>query len=135
MKDGKDNKWFIRLIDDENESELFQYESDIVMYGSTQVNFGDCCSSIHAKIMSMSLTPSLIKQNLLDNTEALYILETLSKKIMNMRLPDINFIVMNNFEQLKMNFFFQSQQLLQGKSICDICINEMQTVKSSLKSF
>lgn len=124
------------MIDDEIESDLFQYESQIVTFGSTKVNFGKCCGSIHAKIMAMSLSSDLIKLNdILDNSEALYILETLSKKVMNQRLPDINFIVMNNFEQLKMNFFFQTQELLQGKSICDICINEIQTVKSSLKSF
>lgn len=62
-------------------------------------------------------------------------LEKLSKKIMNMRMPDLKYIIMNNFELLKVNSFFQSQELLQGKSICDICLNDMETVQNGLMSY
>ena len=48
---------------------------------------------------------------------------------MGMRIPDLKYIVMNNFEDLKKRDFFQCQEILEGKSLCDICITDPYAVE------
>lgn len=47
---------------------------------------------------------------------------------MRQRIPDLEYIVLNSFEDLKRKDFFRSQLILQGKSLCDICITDQRAV-------
>lgn len=42
---------------------------------------------------------------------------------------------MNNFEDLKEKDFFSSQEMLNGKSICDICLNDPYAITNALEKF
>ena len=50
---------------------------------------------------------------------------------MRQRIPDLEYIVLNSFEDLKDKDFFRSQLILQGKSICDICITDQKAVRKA----
>jgi hypothetical protein len=40
-----------------------------------------------------------------------------------MRQPDLEYMLLNSFEYLRQEDFFIAQELLQGKSICELCLN------------
>lgn len=44
-------------------------------------------------------------------------------KILQMRRPDLEYLLLNSFEHLRQTDFFIAQEFLHGKSICDICLN------------
>lgn len=52
-----------------------------------------------------------------------------------MRIPDLEYIVLNSFEDLKNIEFFRSQLILQGKSICDICITDQKAVRKGTSNY
>lgn len=43
-------------------------------------------------------------------------------------MPDLKYVFLNSYEDLLSQNFFQSQELLEGKSLCDIAINDYQIV-------
>ena len=51
-----------------------------------------------------------------------------------MRVPDLEYIVMNTFEDIKKRDFFQTQEILQGKTICDISLSDPKAVKEALNT-
>ena len=51
--------------------------------------------------------------------------------MMRLRIPDLSYIVLNSFEDLKNKDFFQSQTILKGQSICDICITDQKSVRKA----
>lgn len=51
--------------------------------------------------------------------------------MLRMRIPDLESLVLNSFEDLKKKDFFRSQHLLQGKSLCDICITDQNSVRKA----
>lgn len=52
-----------------------------------------------------------------------------------MKTIDLAYIALNSFMMLKRKYFFQPQQLLEGKSICDICLNDPKAIEYGLKLF
>lgn len=50
--------------------------------------------------MSLCFKKNLIEKNIFSNDEALYILEHSVRLQMRMRVPDLKFITLNNFEQI-----------------------------------
>ena len=53
---------------------------------------------------------------------------------MIMKMPDFEYILTNSFEKLKKEEFFQPQEVLYGKSICDICVSDPESVSKALKA-
>lgn len=70
-----------------------------------------------------------IEQNIFDRSEALTCLAIVQDLMMRLRIPDLKYIVLNSFEDLKKKDFFQSQTILKGQSICDICITDQKSVR------
>ena len=50
-----------------------------------------------------------------------------------MRMCTLDFLVLNTFDDIKNNYFFQSQEILLGKTICDICLNDTPAVHNALR--
>lgn len=55
--------------------------------------------------------------------------------MLRMRIPDLEYIVLNSFDDLKDKDFFRSQLILQGKSLCDICITDQKAVRKGANNF
>ena len=52
-----------------------------------------------------------------------------------MRIPDLDLLILNRFDDLKIQDFFQSQEILLGKSICDICLSEPDSINKAIKEY
>lgn len=49
-----------------------------------------------------------------------------------MKIPNLGKHVLNSFDDIKKKEFFLAQEVLKGKSFCDICIAEPNLIKESL---
>ena len=49
-----------------------------------------------------------------------------------MRRPNLEYLLMNTFKTLMEKDFFISQEVLQGKSLCDICLSDPKAIKGAL---
>ena len=49
-----------------------------------------------------------------------------------MKIPDLRFILLNTFEDMKKKYFFSQQILLQGKSIFDLNIRDADEVHKAI---
>jgi hypothetical protein len=67
-------------------------------------------------------------------SEAYYVLSKIQKKIMSMQLAKFEYFVLtDDFDQLMRDEFYQAQEVLQGKTICDICLNLPKEISKGLK--
>lgn len=70
----------------------------------------------------------------LDASESYYILSKIQKKIMSMQLAKFEYFVLtDDFDKLMREEFYQAQEVLQGKTICDICLNFPKEIASGLR--
>lgn len=65
---------------------------------------------------------TIIQKNLFDQFETYSILRGLQQMVLEMRRPDLEYILLNTFENQKKNDFFKCQEILHGKTFCDICV-------------
>ena len=56
------------------------------------------------------------------------------KLTLNMILPDLKYLVLNTFDDIKEKHFLKKQELLEGKSLFDISIKNEDDIKSALKN-
>jgi hypothetical protein len=56
---------------------------------------------------SSRIKSDLIRDKLLDQEEISQILDRTSKKMFAMKIPDMEYLVLNTFEDLKKKYFFQ----------------------------
>ena len=52
-----------------------------------------------------------------------------------MRRPDLDYLLLNTFESLVLSDFFTCQELLFGKSLCDICLNTPKFIVQALETW
>lgn len=67
-------------------------------------------------------------------SEAYYVLSKIQRKIMSMQLAKFEYFVLtDDFDQLMRDEFYQAQEVLQGKTICDICLNLPKEIAKGIK--
>lgn len=54
---------------------------------------------------------------------------------MAMRKPDLEYVLLNSFDSLLKLDFFTPQEILFGKSLCDICLSDPNKIKQGLETF
>jgi len=62
-------------------------------------------------------------------------LRSVQENIVEMRRPDLRYLLMNTFDSLKEKDFFVLQEVLKGRSICDICLSDTKTIKEALRIY
>jgi hypothetical protein len=62
-------------------------------------------------------------------------LRSVQENIVEMRMPDLRYLLMNTFDSLKEKHFFVLQEVLNGRSICDICLSDTKTIKEALRTY
>lgn len=77
-------------------------------------------------------TRKFIELNKFDRSEAITCLNIVQELMLRLRIPDLGYLVLNSFEDLKNKDFFQSQKILQGKSLCDICITDQKSIRKGI---
>ena len=56
----------------------------------------------------------------------------MTKMIWQMRIPDLKLLVQNSYEIQKKEEFFMQQEVLLGKSICDLNLENAEEVEKAL---
>lgn len=135
------------------DSDIYTYESDVLILGQRrfelntkmldhdhEVQFEENSLEYrqhkqqeYAVVVSAMLRSDLIHKNIFHNDESYFILRNATDKLMCMRLPNFQFIIMNNFDSLKKHYFFQAQEILQGQSICDISLNDPKSINQAIQ--
>ena len=67
--------------------------------------------------------------------ESYSMLRSVQENIVEMRRPDLRYLLMNTFDSLKEKHFFVLQEVLKGRSICDICLSDTKTIKEALRIY
>lgn len=75
-------------------------------------------------VISVQLRKDIVERDIFKNIEAYYLLQMATKLISNMKLPDLGNLVLNSYDDISKREFFIKQEILHGKSFCDISINE-----------
>lgn len=86
-------------------------------------------------VISTMLRRRLILKNALNRSEAYSVLKWALDTMMSMRIPDLEYLALNSFEELKRTDFFRPQEILLGKSICDICLTEPQSIMKAFEIY
>lgn len=69
-----------------------------------------------------------------ENSESYYVHHKVIKKLLSMKLAKFEYYVLNDdFEALMREEFYQAQEVLQGKSINDLCLGFPREVAQGLK--
>lgn len=85
-------------------------------------------------LVSTQLQKKVYMKGNLETSEAFYILSKIQKKVMSMQLAKFEYFVLtDDFDRLMKEEFFQAQEVLQGKTVCDICLNYPKDVARGLK--
>jgi hypothetical protein len=85
-------------------------------------------------LISAQLKQKVFMKGNLDTGEAYYILSKIQKKIMSMQLAKFEYFVLtDDFDKLMREEFYQAQEVLQGKTICDICLNFPKEIAQGLR--
>lgn len=55
-----------------------------------------------------------------------------ANKVLTMRIPDLKMLVLSNYQKQKRKEFFLKQEILHGKSICDLNLNNVDEIQQAL---
>jgi len=67
---------------------------------------------------------NIIDKKVFDQREIYSIMMQELEILLEMRCPDLEYLVLNSFENLVKKDFFISQEILYGKSLCDISLSD-----------
>ena len=80
-------------------------------------------------VISAKINDDLMAQDIFTMHESVKILEYTLQLACSLKVPDMQYIILNTFEMFKNNQFFVNQALLKGQSLCDICIGDQKAVQ------
>ena len=87
---------------------LYTYESDLACVGQKRLELTRANCDEFLILISVKLRDSVLKKNILDKRETQAILSQEQDIILNMRRPDLEYVVLHSFEQLLKKDFFTS---------------------------
>lgn len=86
-------------------------------------------------VISTVLRKNVITRNIFDKYEIEKILSKSIEISLGMRIPDLEYLILNRFEDLAKKSFFQAQELLQCKSICDISLGDSESINEGVANY
>ena len=127
------NMQVIRLLDQDINS-LFQHKSDTIQYGHQKFLTSIENHDDYVLVISSQLRQKVNTGLFFDNSESYWIHQYVIKKLLSMQLAKFEYFVLNDdFEQLMREEFYQGQEVLQGKSINDLCLGFPREVAQGLR--
>ena len=96
----------MNLLDYETMNNLFKYQTDLAFFGNTTFELDKDNHNINAKVVSALLRQSFLDSKVFENQETFLILRKITDMSMSMRIPNLKYIFLNNFENIKEKDFF-----------------------------
>ena len=120
---------------EQDEDNIHKYQSDVVITGSKKFQIDRDDSEQFVIVVSSVLRKKFIETDILDSSEVYKVLSQIELIMLGMRTPDLAFLTLNEFSDVKETDFFRHQELLKGKSIMEICLSNPDSVKHALANF
>jgi hypothetical protein len=123
----------IRMLDQEINT-LFQHTSETIQYGHQKFLTSEDSHDDYILVISSQLRQRVYMDFFFDNSESYFIHSKVIKKLLSMQLAKFEYFVLNDdFEALMREEFYQAQEVLQGKSINDLCLGFPREIAIGLK--
>ena len=88
--------------------------------------------SLYVLVVSARMNEDVFEKKLFYPNESMCILQWAIQLQSVMKMPDIQYLMLTNFEEVVKTDFFKSQALLKGMSICDICLIDQNLIREAL---
>jgi hypothetical protein len=130
-----EKQYTVIALQDQDVNNLYTHKSTIILTGQKKFIFDPIQPESYVLVISTMLRRKLILQNILNRYEAFVVLKQALDTVMSMRIPDLEYLSLNTFDVQKKKDFFRPQEILLGKSICDICLSEPQSILAALEDW
>lgn len=132
LQHDRSRKTYLNLIDQQINN-LYSYESNIVKIGSKRFELSKEDYEDFLVVVAAKINHDVIEKNILDQQESFKILRTMQEILLAMRKPDLEYVLLNSFDSLLKKDFFTPQEILYGKSLCDVCLSDPNKIKEGLE--
>lgn len=127
----KQRAFFINFGERTNNNQ-FRYSSDVILFGHSKIKLSPILDNVFAHVYSVQLRTKWLEQQTFNNNEALYLLENFSQRQIGLKVADLKQYIATNFNSLIDQNFFLNQELFEGKSLLDLCLNDLKLVTQAL---
>ena len=111
---------------------MFSYQTSIVLLGAKRFEIDKEDSSDYVLVISARLRDNVVRQRIFDIEESMIILRNMQNMYLQLRKPNLSFLLKNNFYAMVKDHFFSTQEVLLGKSMCDLCLSEPRKISEAL---
>jgi len=122
------------LMVDQEINNLYQQQSATIQYGYQKFLTAEDSHEEYILVVSSQLRQKVYMNDHFENSESFWIHQKVQKKLMSQQLAKFEYFVLNDdFDALMREEFFQSQEVLEGKSINDLCLTFPREIAIGLK--
>ena len=134
--DNSDGHMIINFINQEFDSAQFKYETDLTKFDIKKIYCGNEDQQRYYLLAKASVQTKLIVGNQFNNFEFNYLLEAQVSTLLHMVAFDFANIILVPLEKESSDFnslkFFKSQEILAGKSLCDLYLTNPNRINIAL---
>lgn len=121
-------------IRDQDENNIYHQKTELVAFGHQKFLTNTFNHDEYILMASCQFRQKVIMEGNFENNEAYYIMNKIQKKLMSQQLAKFEYFVLNDdFDELMRAEFYQPQEVLEGKSIFDLCLGFPKEIAHGLK--
>lgn len=102
------------------------------MLGSKKFELDKIDSDDYILVIAAKLRDSVVRMRILNMEESMIVLRNMQNMYLQLRKPNFSFILKNDYNKMIANNFFSTQEILLGKSMCDICLGDPKKIGEAL---
>ena len=125
---------FFNLID-QDETNIYSYRSKIVLCGNMKMILDKKDPEMFLTVTATVLRKNLIQKQIFNRSQAYEVVTLCQQLMMRMKIPDLEYLVLNSYDDIRKKDFFMAQEILQGKMIGDICLSSAESWIEALTQF
>lgn len=125
---------FVNLID-QDETNIYSYRSKIVLCGNMKMILDKKDPEMFLTVTATVLRKNLIQKQIFNRSQAYEVVTLCQQLMMRMKIPDLEYLVLNSYDDIRKKDFFMAQEILQGKMIGDICLSSAESWIEALTQF
>jgi len=111
-------------IKDQELNNIYHQQSELIQFGHQKFLINKDSHEEYILIVSCQFKQKVYLKSNFENSEAYWVLSKAQRKLMSMQLAKFEYFVLNDdFDELMREEFYQGQEVLEGKTINDLCLN------------